>query len=86
MARIQQASDRPLTAKFVSTGEEIAATGMLTSRLRDVMVFMFTSLKGLPYVGFAIVEMQDMVYLNLIHFFFIFHHTGLVVLVPDFCK
>ena len=83
MARIQQASDRPLTAKFVSTGEGIAATGTLTSRLRDVMVFMFTSLKRLQYAGFAIVEMQDMVNLNLIQY--IFYHIGLV-LVPDVCK
>ena len=70
MARIRQASDRPLTAKFVSTGEGIAATGMLTCRLRDVMAFMFTSLKGLQYVGSAIVEMQDMVNLNLIQYIF----------------
>ena len=64
MARIQQASDRSLTAKFVSTGEVVAATGTLTSRLRNAMVSTFTSLKGHPYVGFAIAEMLDMVNLN----------------------
>ena len=70
MARIQQASDRSLTAKFVSTGEGVAATGRLTSRLRNAMVFTFTSLKRLLYVGFATAEMQAMVNLNSILFFY----------------
>ena len=86
MARIQQASDRLLTAKFVSTGEGIAATGMLTSRLRDVMDFMFTSLKGLPYAGFDIVEMQDMVKLNLIQFILFSIILVLFYLHPTFAN
>lgn len=83
MARIQQAPDRSLTAKFVSTGEGVAATGMLTSRLKNAMVFMFTSLKKLPYVGFATAEMQDMVNFNFIQLSY-FAHIGFVVLALNF--
>lgn len=84
MARIQQASDRPSTGKFVSTGEGVVATGMLTSRLRNAMVFTFTNLKAHPYVGFAIAEMQDMVNLNSIQFALFLIRLALLNLYPTF--
>ena len=84
MTRIQQASERPSTGKFVSTGEGVAATGMLTSRLRNAMVFTFTNLKGHPYVGFAIAEMQDMVNLNSIQFILFFIRLALLYLFQTF--
>ena len=47
------------------------------------MVFMFTSLKGLLYVGFATAEMQDMVNFNLIQLSY-FAYIGFVVLALNF--
>ena len=61
MPRIQQVSDRTLTAKFVSTGEGVAATGTPTFRLRNAAVFMSTNWQGLLYAGFDTAEMQVLV-------------------------
>ena len=61
MGLILQDLDKLLTAKFVFTGEEAAATGKQTFRSKSVTDFMYISSERHLCAGFGIVAMRDLV-------------------------
>ena len=59
--RTQQVWEMLLMPRCVFIGVQTAATGMLILRSRSATDFMSISLRGLRFVGFAIVAMGDLV-------------------------